>query len=455
MLFRRIKSEGLAHNSYYVGDGPEAIVVDPRRDADVYLDLARENQQRITAVLETHRNEDYAIGSTALAEQTGATILHGPNLDWGYGEVARDGDEVGAGRLRFRVLETPGHTLESLSYALVDTDTADDPVVVFTGDALFVGDTGRTDLLGDDRRRELSGKLYDSLHAKILPLGDGVVLAPAHGGGSVCGGAISDRDESSLGFERLHSPKLAGKGKEAFVRDKIREQHLQPPYFRRMEEWNQKGNAPVHLRVPTPPLLSPGELEERRQDGAILVDARMPQAFAGGHVPGSYNIWLGGISAYLGWIVPHRKPLVLVLPEGTDLERVMRILLRIGYDEVAGVLRGGFESWQNSGREVAHHETIDTATLRERLRRSNGVEIVDVRKPDEWAEGTIEGARTIFVGDLEKKIGELPKDTLLVSMCTVGHRGGLGASILARHGLRTANYLGGYTAWKQTGEQRS
>lgn len=455
MLFRCIKSDGLAHHSYFVADGTEAAVIDPRRDVDVYLELARRGDYRIRWILETHRNEDYAIGSTALAAATGAMgaergaeIVHSGHLAFAYGSTVADGDSFSVGRLRVRVLETPGHTPESLTFSVADTSAGPQPILAFTGDALFVGDTGRVDLLGAEQAAHMAGLLYDSLFHKILPLGDGVLLYPGHGGGSVCGGAIADRDLSSLGLERLQNPGLNAGGLQAFVRRKLAEKHLVPPYFRRMEEWNQQGNAPIHERLPVPPALSPGELAERVEDGAAIVDARMPQAFAGGHIPGSYNIWQDGLAAYVGWIVDPERRFVLVLPEGAAIEGVTRTLVRIGFDHVDGYLRGGFESWQNLGREVQHHGTIDTADLASMLRRDEEVVIVDVRPPAEREQGTIEGASPIFVGELEKRLDELPRDQAVVTMCSVGHRGGIAASILVKHGFREVyNYLGGYQAW--------
>ena len=454
MKFRRIKSRGLAHNSYFLADARDAVVIDPRRDVDVYLDLARRNQCSIRYILETHRNEDYVIGSTAVAEATGATILHSGETDFAYGETIADGDELGVGRLKIRALETPGHTYDSLTFALVDTNTGDNPIMAFTGDALFVGDEGRTDLLGDGEKRKLSGILYDSIMDKILPLGDGVVLCPAHGGGSVCGGDISDRDISSLGLERLTNENL-DRDRDVFIQAKLAEKHLKAPYFERMEEWNQQGNAPIYQRLPVPPPLGAAELVEAIDDDTIVVDTRMPHAFAAGHIPGAYNIWLDGVSAYLGWIVPVGRRFALVLPEDADIAEVTRTLVRIGYDEACGYLAGGFESWQNEGREVTRHGTITTDELKARLRSNEDVTIVDVRKPSEWDGGTIEGAHTIFVGDLERRLDEVPRGSTLISMCSVGHRGGIAASILEKHGFdRVYNYLGGYTAWKERGPEK-
>lgn len=450
MEIRRVYTDGVAHNSYLIADGGEAVVVDPRRDVDVYLDHAAAHGLRIRHVLETHRNEDYVIGSTALAAATGAQVLHGGALDFGYGTSAKDGDAVEVGSLRIRVLETPGHTPESLSYAIADTRAGDEPFAVFTGDALFIGDTGRTDLAGDEA--ESAAALHRSLSEKILPLGESVALCPAHGGGSVCGGDISDRAVSSLGFERAHQELLRA-DRDAFVKAKRAEEHLQPPYFRRMEEWNLHGSAPIHERVPVPPFLEPGEVAERGADGAVILDARTPQAFAGGHVPGAVNVWPGGLSAYVPWAVPVGADVVLVLPEAMDVRDAMRTLLRIGYDEVVGVLRGGFEAWQNAGRELGRVGAVDALELRRRLDAGENLQIVDVRKPTESAEGTVEGAARIFVGELEGRLDELDRSRPVVSMCSVGHRGGVGASILARHGFEEVyNLLGGYQAWKRQEE---
>ncbi len=449
MRLRRITSEGLAHHSYFLTDGGEAVVVDPRRDLDVYFDAAREAGARIRWILETHRNEDFVAGAAGLAALSGATVLHGGGLAWGYGTTVEDGQEFAIGRIKLRALATPGHTDESMSYAVADTRAASDAVLVFTGDTLFVGDVGRTDLYGPSEAQRLARTLHRSIHERLFALGDGVILCAAHGGGSVCGGNILDRDLSTLGFERAHNGALRGRDGDAFVAAKVAEKMVRPPYFRRMEVWNLEGSAPLLSRVPPLTPLTTAELEAQVQAGAVLIDARMPQAFAGAHIPGAFNVWLAGLSAYLPWTAAVDAKIALVLPEGADLDQVARTLLRIGYDEVVGYLRGGFEAWQNEGRTLARGATIDTRTLRSRLGRGkDDLVVVDVRKPDEWEEGSIPGALRIFVGDLEARIGELPQGRELVTMCSVGHRGGLAASMLERHGLRPLNYLGGYTAWK-------
>jgi hydroxyacylglutathione hydrolase len=272
----------------------------------------------------------------------------------------------------------------------------------------------------------------------------------------VCGGDILDRDESSIGFERQTNPALQLVDGGAFVSAKLAEQHVKPPYFERMEEWNQRGNAPLHERIPAPRPLRPGELSDWLDDGVYLVDARMPQAFAAGHVPGSYNIWREGLSAYVGWLIPVGGRYALILPEDADSSEVMRTMLRIGYDECVGHLAGGFETWQDEGRPLGRHGTIDTASLREQLRGRDRPLILDVRQPREWTQdGIVEDALTIFLGDLEHRVDELPRNRRIVTMCSVGHRGGTAASILTKHGFeRIENHLGGYTAWKAAGRAR-
>ncbi len=250
MFLEKVKSEGIAHLSYILGDGSEAVVIDPRRDCEVYINIADREGTRITRIFETHRNEDYVVGSQDLAHRTGATIHHGKGLDFSYGEDVSEGDSFELGDLRLTILETPGHTLESISIVVTDKNYGDDAVAVFTGDALFIGDVGRTDFY-PDRAREVAGALYDSIFNKILPLGDQTILCPAHGAGSVCGDSMASREFSTLGHERLNNPVLQKTAREDFIEFKVNEHHYQPPYFRKMEEYNQHGPPPLD-NLPNP-----------------------------------------------------------------------------------------------------------------------------------------------------------------------------------------------------------
>ncbi|MHA1132609.1 MAG: MBL fold metallo-hydrolase [Candidatus Helarchaeota archaeon] len=230
MFLKRIESEGLAHFSYLIGAKNEAIVIDPRRDCQVYYDLAREEEIKIKYIFETHRNEDYVIGSAELAHLAGAEIFHGAGLDFKYGTPIQDGQAFNFGDLILKALHTPGHTDESMSYTLHDPSAGSEPIMIFTGDALFIGDVGRIDLYGPEEAPRLAEALYDSIFDKILPLGDGVILLPAHGAGSVCGGNIATREYSTLGLERLQNPVLQ-KSKEEFIQFKVSEEHDRPPYL--------------------------------------------------------------------------------------------------------------------------------------------------------------------------------------------------------------------------------
>ncbi|MBN1461034.1 MAG: MBL fold metallo-hydrolase, partial [Armatimonadetes bacterium] len=236
MFIERVHSPGLAHISYFVGGHDKAAVIDPRRDVEVYVELARQHGLRITHIFETHRNEDYVIGSRELAEITPAKIYHGDQLPFEYGVAVSEGDGFDLDGLRLGVLETPGHTHESICVTLADLSSSEEPVGVFTGDVLFVGDVGRTDFIEDGA--EL---LHKSLFEKLLPLGDHVIFHPAHGAGSVCGGHLSAREFSTIGYERRHNPALQHIEQRDFIDFKQAEQHYVPPYFRRMEQQNLAG----------------------------------------------------------------------------------------------------------------------------------------------------------------------------------------------------------------------
>lgn len=448
MIFNRITSRELAHNSYFIGSEDVAAVIDPRRDCDVYVDLAQREEVTIRYIFETHCNEDYVIGSNELSNLTGAEIFHGPGLKWGYGSTLRDGEAFRIGELKLTALHTPGHTDESMSYVLADLSSSGDPVMVFTGDALFVCEVGRIDLYGPDEAPRLAGALYDSIFTKILPLSDGVILCPAHGAGSVCGGNISERDESTLGIERLHNPVLQLTNKDAFIEYKVREYHERPPYFRKMEKYNLEG-APLLHKLPSPPPLTPIEFKNEMERGALVVDVRTPPAFGGAHIKGSYSIWLEGVPAYAGWVLPYDTPLLLVHECGDHIEKAVRYLIRLGYDTIAGYLSGGIAAWYASGLPVEYMGFSTVHELKKRLDDHEDVLVLDVRDDKEWRTGHIKGARHIYVGHLQNRLKELPRDRPISIVCNVGHRASLAASILLRAGYTNVccDVLGSMRAW--------
>ena len=449
MIVRRISSEGLAACSYFVGSGGDAVVVDPRRDIEAYVALARERCMSIRHVLETHRHEDFVLGSARLKAATGAEIGRGENLSVQYADRRlKDGDTLSVGGLLVKALETPGHTPDSLSYVLSEADRPDVALLVFSGDALFAGSCGRVDLGGESRKAEYGEALFRSLHEKLLPLGDQAILCPAHGAGSVCGKGISDRDETTIGYERMTNGWLS-LDRATFVRRKVAERPLRPPYFLRMERWNAAGAPPVP-GAPAP--VSSDELASAlREKNVCLVDTRMPQAFAGGHIPGSINILLEGMTVFPGWLLDPEKPICLVTERPQDAATAGVYLARTGFDQVMGYLCGGFERWQNRGWPIGHVGALSVDALKPML-EAGGISLIDVREPDEWADGVVPGARQIFLGDLESHLPDIPRDAPVAVMCSVGHRGSMGASILRRAGFTNVyNVLGGTTAWASRG----
>jgi hydroxyacylglutathione hydrolase len=450
MIFQRIKSAGIAHNSYLIGSGSEAAVIDPRRDSQIYIDLAQQHGLKIKHIFETHRNEDYVIGSIELNSTTGAPIHHGPGLDWKYGQTLKDGQTFQVGALRLKAIHTPGHTDESMSYALTDLATGEATVMVFTGDALFVGDVGRTDLYGPEEAPRLAANLYDSIFNKLLPLGEGVILCPAHGGGSVCGLNIASRDDSTLGIERAQNP-LLQLGRDAFINRKVAEQPERPYYFRQMEKYNLEG-PPLLGCMPLPSPLTPAEFKQEMERGAVVVDASEPAAFGGAHIKGGYSVWLEGLPVFAGWVLSYDRPILLVLEDEAHLDKAVRYLIRAGYDQVTGYLKEGTEGWYNAGFPVESLPLLSVHQLKSKLDRGEELLVLDTRGQDEWDSGHIKGALHIYVGYLEQRLAEVPGDKPVAVICNVGHRAGLGASILLRAGYKqVSNVLGSVKAWVAAG----
>lgn len=451
MIFERVKSAGIAHNSYIVGSAGEIAVIDPRRDCDVYIDYARQKGLSIRHILETHRNEDYVIGSLELAAVTGSEIYHGPGLPWGYGHTLRGSELFRMGKIELTAIHTPGHTDESMSFALTDRATGGAMIMVFTGDALFVGDVGRIDLYGAEEAPRLAADLYESLVKRILPLGDEVIVCPAHGGGSVCGLSIADRDESTLGIERTQNPALQLGGRDAFVRYKLAEKQERPPYFRQMEVYNLEG-PPLLGHVPHPASLSPADFRAEMERGALVVDTSEPSAFGGAHIEGAYSIWLEGLTTFPGWVLPYDRPILLIGGDRSHIEPAVRYLIRTGYDRIAGYLRGGTEGWYNAGYPINHLPQLSVHGLKGMLDSREDVVVLDVRGKDEWDTGHIEGAVHIYVGHLEERLAEVPRDRRVAVICNVGRRASLAASILLREGYREIhNVLGSMKAWTKAG----
>lgn len=446
MFIERLVSEGLAHFSYVAGNDNDAFVVDPKRDVDPYIKIAKSNCCMIRFVFETHRNEDYLVGSLELEQLTGCRIIHSDRLDFGYGEPTTENDTFDIGGMRIQIIETPGHSPESLSFVLY-LSSGEIPFAVFTGDALFYGNVGRTDLSGMEKTAEYAAILHDSLHGKLLSLGDGTTLYPAHGAGSACGGTMSDIAISTIGYERATNPMLKIT-REEFIERKKRENIPLPPYFARMAGHNL--NGPLLLE---PSLVKPMDALRftKVMTDYTVVDTRSPLSFAGGHIKGSYNIWLRGLPKFAGWILDYERDILLVTERQEDVETAKLYLLRIGLDKVRGYLCKGIDEWKNRGIPLEQSGMYTVDGLHEKLKEKD-LFVLDVREKEEYARGHIPGAANIYVGDLEKRLAEVPSNRHVVSVCSTGNRSGLGASILARGGFKNVyNLIGGMTAWKERG----
>ena len=449
MLFERVFSEGLAQNSYIVGDGGVAAVIDPRRDTDIFLDIAAENNCVITHIFETHRNEDYVTGSPALAKRSGAGIYHGAAMDFAFGNPVKEGDSFPFGDLTLGVLETPGHTEESISLVLRDRGSGDTPFAVFCGDTLFAGDIARTDFFGPSRNREMAAKIYDSITKKILGLGDGVIVCPAHGQGSVCAGStIADHPLTTCGYEKATNPFLR-MGKRRFVTLRRTGSHPLPPYFHTMEKVNRKGPSLQTLPFPRP--LTAPDVERLRTYCQVL-DIRGPAGFAGGHIPGSISIWQKGISSYAGWFLNYHDPIVLVDDFTTNTGEGIRQLYRLGFDRIAGVLDGGIGTWYKHAGAIAGFRTCSVHDLNVSLREEMPY-ILDVRDPANRSTfGHIRNSHPIFVGEIPRRFCEIPVNETVYICCDAGFKAGIAGSILLQQGFRNiVNVLGGMTAWLKAG----
>jgi hydroxyacylglutathione hydrolase len=450
VFLERIVSEGIAPDSYLIGSAGIAAVIDPRRDCEIYLDIAGRNELVISHIFETHRNEDYIIGSKELADCCGAAIYHGANLDFSYGKPVVQGETFILGSLELTILETPGHTEESISIIVRDREVSDKPYLVFCGDTLFSGDIARTDFYGKLRNEEMAKKIYLSIVNKLLILGDGVIVCPAHGAGSVCGEQIADHPLTSIGYEKLTNPQLT-LDQETFVTRRVNEKPYFPPYFRHMEKCNKNGPPLLHRLKHVKPLTIK-EVNNFRKSGCQIVDIRSPTSFGAGHVPGSLSIWREGLSAFMGWFLDYQRPVILVDDFNLDLDLVSRHFLRLGYDSLEGVLSGGFIRWIKAAQEIDTVPTCSVQQLEELLSREKPF-ILDVRDIKNWrTAGHIPGAHHIYVGELPRNLDKLPKKEPMVVYCDAGYKGSLAASFLKIHGYHSVtNVLGGMTAWNKAG----
>ena len=468
MIFERIEATGLAHYSYIFGDEEDGVcaVIDPRRDVDVYLARAHHHSARITHILETHVHADFVSGSCELAARSGAPIHVGAKGDYGFAHVGlNEGDALQFGRLALEVLHTPGHTWEHVCFLVSGGAGAQAAWGLFSGDTLFAGEVGRPDIPGETEGKPLARALFRSLHDKVLPLGDELVIYPAHGEGSPCGASIGARRESTLGYERRHNSLLQIEDEDHFVEKLLASLPPVPSYYPRMKKVNADG-PPVLGALPFLPPLDAGTFAaEMDQSHTLVLDTREIEAFGGAHIPGSLNIglrepfpiWAGRIldetlPIWAGRILPPDYRLLLVTADEQSAAEARTELLRVGYDNVAGYLRKGMRGWTEAGKSFACTPQMSIHELKAHVEDGDELQILDVRSDAEWQEDHIPRAQHIHVPDLEENLAQLDRHRPIVTYCGSGYRASIAASILQRHGFEQVyNLPGSITAWKQAG----
>jgi len=461
MLIQQFFTPKIAHSSYILAGSRSCAVVDPQRDVDIYLDAARALGVTITHVLHTHLHADFVSGHMDLAHITGATIYapRAGNCAFDHVPLA-EGDTITLEDMELRVLETPGHTPEHIAYVVADLSRGKDPIGVFVGDTLFVGDVGRPDLF-PDIADELAGQLYHSLHDKLLKLPDFCEVYPAHGAGSLCGRAIGAKRLSTIGYERRYNPALQIADKSEFIHSLTSDMPPAPDHFSRCSDDNRRGPARI-AELPAPqPLTPPQFAAQMAQPNVVVVDARPYAGFAGMHVPGAWSLDLNGnFPIFAGWVLPTDQDLLLVADSEADVTQAMVWARRVGLDRVAGYLRGGMSAWVTTGHPTTTVHLLSGKEARARIAGdpdgspefTAGLVVVDVRAPGEFAAGHIEGALNIPAPDLRTRYTELDPAKPTVVLCSAGPRGSMAASILQQHGfVEVYNVAGGTTGYNAAG----
>jgi hydroxyacylglutathione hydrolase len=436
----------LAHASYIVHDNGEAAVIDPQRDVDLYIDVARERGLAIRWVIETHLHADFVSGHLELARRTGATICMGAGSGAGfYHHVLHDGDEIPLGRNLLRTLSTPGHTEESVCIVALN---ADKPLAVFTGDTLFIGDVGRPDLSPSKTPQQLASILFDSLHDKLLALPDDTIVYPAHGAGSLCGRQMSSDSSSTIGRERRTNYALLARTRDQFVDLLTGDLPPRPAYFNDEVARNRSGATALE-DLPPVRSLSPAEVAELQASGAIILDTRPTMDFAAAHIPGSINVALSGqFASWAARVLGVGARVVIVAEDDATVYEARLRLARVGLEDVAGSLEGSIFSWIEAGKPVQSLTQISATDLDDWF-NTGGKTIVDVREGSEHSTGAIPGSVSIPLPELRARLAEIDPNTTVLVHCKGGYRSSCAASILQSNGFtEVVNLTGGYDAWQ-------
>ncbi|WPQ61276.1 rhodanese-like domain-containing protein [Chitinophaga sancti] len=459
MYFQHIYDKSLAQGSYFIGCQKAGIaaVIDPKRDVDTYLEIAQQQKMNITHILETHIHADFLSGSRELASLTGAQMFlsdeGGPDWQYEFDHTGlKNGSIIELGNLKFEVLHTPGHTPESISFLLTDTPASDAPIMLFTGDFVFVGDIGRPDLLekaaGLKGTQEIGAhQLFISLK-KFSALPPYVQVWPAHGAGSACGKALGAVPSTTTGYEMIRNWAFKfQQDEEGFVKYLLEDQPEPPKYFAKMKQLN-KVNRPLLTEVPTIKALDNNELLSALKKGYKLIDTRNKRIFAAGYIPGSINIQANNsFNTWAGWFLDYDTPFMLVA-NPNELDDLIRKLMRIGLDNIYGYIPD-INEWVNAGG-VPEQETVISINEFKELYSNNSIQVVDLRSATEYKSGHISKANNIFIGHLPENMNKISRDKKVVIHCQSGDRSTIAYSLLAREGFNNVlNFSEGMDKWIQ------
>jgi hydroxyacylglutathione hydrolase len=450
MEFHQFYLSCLAQASYLLGSEGVAAVVDPQRDVDIYLEEAARRGLTIAHVIETHLHADFVSGHRELAARTGARVHLGARAGATFPHVpVGDGDEVRFGRCVLRFLETPGHTPESISVLVIDLDHGPEPFAVLTGDTLFIGDVGRPDLSAEHTPQELAAMLYDSLHGKLLSLPDATEVYPAHGAGSLCGRNMSAERRSTIGEQKAVNYALVPMPKDGFVEMMTADLPERPAYFARDVEINRAG-APALADLAPVVALSAREVASHQAKGAVVLDTRTAADFGAGHVPGSMHIGLSGqFASWAGTLLGLDQAIVLVGEDAARSSEARLRLARVGIENVVGMLDGGVAEWHREGLPLETTPQISVQELASLLADAEPPQLVDVRRPPEWSDARIEGAVSLPLNTLVRRLDGLDRARRTAVHCKSGYRSSIATSLLTRAGFRdVVNVTGGIDAWQ-------
>jgi hydroxyacylglutathione hydrolase len=454
MKIEQLYTGCLAQGAYYIESNGEAAIIDPLRETGQYVRRAEQAGARINYIFETHFHADFVSGHLDLARKTGATIVYGPTAQTAYDvHVAADGEVFQLGNVQIKVLHTPGHTPESTTYLLLDETGREH--AIFTGDTLFIGDVGRPDLAikGNLTEHDLAGMLYDSLHAKIMPLPDDVIVYPAHGAGSACGKNMSKETTDRLGNQKRFNYALQAKSRDAFIEQVLDGLSKAPAYFAENARLNKEGYEPLdRVMARGNQALSPAAFEAAvNETGALVLDVREAAEFTQGFIPNSINIGLNG--SFAPWvgalILDLKQPIALVTPVGQERDTIVR-LARVGYDNCIGYLEGGFAAWQAAGHEVDTIESISAQEFVRRVSHVPNVPVVDVRKPAEFEAEHLTNAENLPLDTLNDHMASVPRTGPVYVHCAGGYRSMVANSILKARGFdNVVNVEGGIASIKK------